>query len=46
MKKVYKISWGEGYTQICANRLEVARILFELLADHQSVKITLIQNPS
>lgn len=46
MKKFYKISWGEGYAQICANKLEAARIIFELLADHQSVKITLTKNPS
>jgi hypothetical protein len=45
-KKLYKITWGEGYAQICSSKLEVATILFDLLADHQSVKIeVLIQNP-
>ena len=42
-KKLYKITWGEGYAQICSSKLEVATILFDLLADHQSVKIELIQ---
>ena len=45
-KKFYKLTWGEGYAQICSSRLQVATILFDLLADHQSVKIELTKNPS
>ena len=32
--------------QICANRLETARILFELLEQGQSVKVVQIEKPS
>ena len=42
-KKQYKITWGGGFTQICRSKLELATILFELLEDHQSVKVELIQ---
>jgi hypothetical protein len=45
-KKFYKLTWGGGMAQICPTRLEAARILFELLAQGQSVKIELIQKPS
>ena len=42
-KKQYKITWGAGFTQICRSKLELATILSELLEDHQSVKVELIQ---
>lgn len=44
-KKFYKLTWGEGYAQICSSKLQVATILFDLLADNQSVKVELIQEP-
>jgi len=45
-KKFYRLTWGGGMAQICANRLEAARILFELLAEGQSVKVELIEKAS
>ena len=41
-KKHYKLTWGDGYSQVCYTKLEVVSILFDLLADQISVKIQLI----
>lgn len=45
-KKQYKITWGGGFTQTCRGKLEMAKILFELLEDGQSVKVELIEKTS
>jgi hypothetical protein len=45
-KKFYKLTWGHGLAQICCGKLETATILFELLAEGQSVKVILIEKPS
>ena len=45
-KKLYKLTWNHGLSQICRGKLEMAKILFELLEDGQSVKVELIEKAS
>jgi hypothetical protein len=45
-KKFYRLTWGGGMVQICCGKVETHTILFELLAEGQSVKVELIEKAS
>jgi len=41
-KRIYRITWGNGFTQISPTKLETATILFNLLKDYKTVQIDTI----